>query len=126
MNFKEFEKAIGLVEGLTSPETKITDAKLSSKILKLKRWYMPLLEEYNAGASAISLKWIAPKTFGVNHLGGYLSGNKADYDQYQKETIEFLNTNIDDRGIEFTEAELEGCTINLSIISQMDDLGILK
>lgn len=127
MKYKDFEKAIGVVEGLTSPETKITNFKLSSKIIKLKRWYNPILEEYQAGANAINEKWLAPKTFGLNQFGGYLSGSKEDYDNYQKDIIEnFKETKIEELEIEFTEAEFEGSVVNCSILSKLDDMGILK
>lgn len=118
MTYKDFENTIGIVEGLTSQETKITDFKLSSKILKLKRWYMPLLEEYQTGAIAVNSKM---ETFGITKFGGYLSGSKEDYDKWQEDTKEFLATEIEWTDIKFTEEEFENCTVSLEILSKMDD-----
>lgn len=119
---KEFEKMIGIVEGLTSPETKITDFKLSRKILKLKRWYDPILEEYQAGATAINTQ---VTTFGLNKFGGYLSGSKEDYEKYQNDVKEFLNSEVENCDIKFKEDDFENCTVNLSILSKMEDAKLI-
>lgn len=122
MTYNDFQKMIGIVEGLTSPETKITDFVLSKKILQLKRWYTPLLEEYQAGATAVNSKM---DTFGINRFGGYLSGSKEDYDKWQEDTKEFLAIEISDCPVKFTESEFENCIVNLSILSQMEDVKII-
>ena len=113
---------IGIVEGLTSPETKITNFVLSKKILQLKRWYTPILEEYQAGANAVNSKM---DTFGIDRFAGYLSGSKEDYDKWQDETKAFLDLEVPDCDIKFTEEEFEGSTVNLSILSQMDDCKLI-
>jgi len=125
-NRKDFQDFIvPAMHQLANPATIITERSLSLKLLKLKRWFNPVLEDHNESAKAIKEKYITPGTFGVDRGNDFLSGNREDFYNWKKETREFLDEEIPECDISFEDSEFEGSTINFSTFSLLNDAGLL-
>jgi hypothetical protein len=120
------ETVIPLLEWIYSPATSITDLSLAKKFLKLKRWATPLIEEHNIGVETLHKKFIEPKKFGLNKVGGFLSGDKEEFDKYLEENKGYLEEEIPELDLKIKESEIEGSKIPVQALMLLDEAGILE
>ena len=104
----------------------IKDFKLTSKILKLKRFYKDDIEELQEQFNTLQEKYFKEPTFEVNENGTFKSGEIKDYESFIVDNIELLKEEIKEYEAKFTLEDFEGSEIAHWVINLLDDAGLLE
>lgn len=117
---------VPLINGFNNKEEcTIKDCKLTSKILKFKRFYKDDIEELQEQGNALNEKYITPKFFEMESNGTFKSGDSKKYEEFLKENKELLLEEVKEYENKFNLEDFEDSEIAHWIINMLDDAELL-